>query len=103
MVATPSATSRSTGWAVMPRSLSGAQAACDEAVGARLEPGRLAGEQRGGVATGPVRGQQRVRQAGVGEEELPPLVDQVEAGRERRLVLVLVGAEVLVDEVVGRL
>ena len=72
--------------------LSGAQAAGDEAVGAGLELGSAAlGEQVGrGAARPVVRGAGPTGRPGVGEEELPPLVDQVEAGREGRLVAVVV-------------
>src|SRR3954451_6861240 len=103
MVATPAVTSSSTGESVMPRSLSGPQAPGDEPVGAGLEAVRLGGEQLGRVVPGPVVGQQRLGQPRVGEQELAPLVDQVEAGGEGRLVLVVVRREVLVDQVVGGL
>ena len=97
MVATPSATSSSTAGRRIGhgRSLadgSGAEAAGDEAVRSGLEPGRLASANRSAAARpGQSSGSSAVGQAGVGEEELAPLVHEVEAGRERRLVLVVVG------------
>ena len=66
-----------------------------------------AGRPRAGSSRWPGRpaqssGQQLVRQPRVGEEELAPLVHQVEAGGERRLLGVLVRGEVGL-EVGGRL
>ncbi len=81
------------------------QAARDEAVGPRLEPARLAREPLGGGVPRPVRGQQLGGQPGVGEEELAPLVHEVEADGERRLVRVgaLRAAALLGDQDVGGL
>src|SRR5689334_6317600 len=106
IVATPSVTSSSTGASVMGRTMphpaSGrVEAPGDETVGARLEPGRLAREQVRGGTTGPGAGEQLLGQAGVGEEELAPLVHEVEARGEGRLVGVAVGRGVQRDQVVG--
>ena len=90
MVATPSVTSSSTGESVMAASQSVRRR------GSARRTGRLpaaAGSPRSRTArppaAGPVRRQQLVGQARVGEEELAPLVHQLEAGRERRLVVVV--------------
>ena len=77
---------------------SGAQAPGDEPVRPGLEPVRLGREQRGRLVARPVAREQLVGQPRVGEEELAPLVDEVEPGGERRLVLVVVRREVLVDD-----
>src|SRR5687768_1132738 len=97
IVAMPSVTSSRTG-AVMRLSLSG-QTPVDEAVRARLQPRGLPGEATGGLVSGPVLRQQLRGQAGVGEQELPPFVHQVEASRERRLVGLGVLVVVLLDQV----
>ena len=55
-------------------------------------------EEVGGGRPGPVGRQQLRRQAGVGEEELAPLVHEVEARGERRLVGVVVPVGVGDDE-----
>src|SRR5689334_14053429 len=83
IVVTPSVWSTSTGSVMAGRLV---QAPRDEPVRGGLEPVGLAGEHRRRLASRPVAGEQLVGQPRVGEEELPPLVHQVEAGGERRLV-----------------
>ena len=74
------------------------QAPCHEPVGGRLESRRLVVEHIGRRPPRPAFGQQLVGQARIGEQELPPLMDQLEPGGERGLVGIVVGALVALDE-----
>ena len=66
----------------------------DELVGGGLQPLALELEEGVRPVTGPVGGEQLGGQAGVGEEELAPLVHELEARGEGRLVGVVVRGEV---------
>ena len=99
MVATPSVRSRSTGASDMPavcQASRGSRATKRSAPGA--EAVRLAREQLSGRRAGPVARQQLLGQARIGEQELPPFVHEVEARRERRLVVVPVFLELFGDQ-----